>query len=102
MGRLICFLIIFAIFLAFIGFNLENNCDVNFGFYIFTNIPIYITALVSFFLGMLCTIPILIGVKEKKDGKPGKAKPVKHKKKNKSSDSQLEELPKENGPYGID
>ena len=99
MARLICFIFIFALFLVFIGLNLNNHCDVNLGFNIYENIPVYITGMVSFFLGMLCTIPILITLKKRKPPIPEKEKPGKKKK---SHDTQPEEIHKENGPYGID
>ena len=99
MVRLICFILIFALFLVFIGLNLGNYCDVNFGFYSFVNAPVYITAMVSFFLGMLCTIPILLTLKEKRQPKQKKEKPEK---KNKSQDVQQDVIQRENEPYGID
>ena len=102
MLRLICFLLIFAVFLVFIGLNLGNNCDVNLGFRTFTNTPVYITALGSFFLGMLCSIPVLLAFKDRKQQKPEKKKKDKAPKKNKSPEEQQEEAPKENELYGVD
>ena len=99
MVRLISFLVLFAIFLAFIGLNLNNNCNVNFGFHTFNETPIYITVMVSFFLGMLCTIPILATFRTRKHDKPKKEKPEK---KNKSALGSQDEIPKESGSYGID
>ena len=108
MLRLIGFILAFAVFLVFIILNLGNISNVNFGFHIFPNVPVFITALVSFFLGMLCTIPVLITLRERKNSKEikeikeKKVKEPKIKKKKQSPDSQQEEAPKENGPYGID
>ena len=99
MARLVCFILIFALFLIFIGLNLGNGCDVNFGFYVFTDAPVYITALVSFCLGMLCTIPIL-AFKGKKPPKEKRAKP--EKKKKKTSEAPKDTISGTNGTYGID
>ena len=99
MARLICFILIFAIFLAFMSLNLKNHCNVSLGFYDFEEIPVYVSAMVSFFLGMLCTIPILLSFKGRKHEKQGKEKPGK---KNKSSDTVQDEAPREIEPYGVD
>ena len=66
--RLICFILIFAVFLVFIAFNLDNNCNINLIAKEFTAVPIYLTALTSFVIGMLCAIPFIISVRKKKDG----------------------------------
>ena len=66
MTQLLGFLIFFAIFLVFIVMNLENLSDVNIGFVVFKNTPVYITAFISFFLGMLCAIPFFAVIKKKK------------------------------------
>ena len=100
MARLIFFIILFALFLIFIGLNLNNHCDVNLGFYAFDNAPVYVTAMASFFLGMLCTLPIFFSLKKKEAPKQAKEKP--EKKKKKTPHAEQDEIPKENGPYGID
>ena len=99
MARLICFILIFALFLAFIVLNLPNACDVGLGFYTFEKTPVYITAMISFFLGMIFTIPILLVFKDKNPQKPKKEKPGK---KNKSHDEKQDVIQKESGSYGID
>jgi uncharacterized integral membrane protein len=61
--RLLGFIIILVVFLLFIGFNLENRCDIQFWFTkeaIFSGVPVYITAFVSFIAGMLCALPIMV------------------------------------------
>ncbi len=67
--RLIGFIVLFAIFLAFIGFNLENNCTISFGFAKFEQVPVYLTAFASFIFGMLCTIPFAVSFRVKKKQK---------------------------------
>jgi uncharacterized integral membrane protein len=99
MLRLVCFILIFGVFLTFIGLNLENFCNVNFRFYAFSEVPVYITSLVSFVLGMLCAIPIILSKKEKKQ-RVLKEK-EKGEKKNKKAEAEQNEISGEIGPYGI-
>ncbi|MDR0402379.1 MAG: hypothetical protein LBH35_02190 [Treponema sp.] len=89
--RLIGLIIILAILLVFIGFNLENTCAISFGFTSIDNVPVYITIFASFVLGMLMSVPFLISFAMRKTApKKGKA----------------EEAPPvqgaDDGPYGID
>jgi uncharacterized integral membrane protein len=58
--RLIGLIVILAVLLAFIGFNLSNTCAVSFGFTRIDNVPVYLTVFVSFVLGMLMSVPFLI------------------------------------------
>lgn len=71
--RLLGFIILFAFFLVFIGFNLENYCTISFGFVKFEHVPVYLAAFASFVFGMLCTIPFAISFKYKKKQKAAKA-----------------------------
>jgi uncharacterized integral membrane protein len=65
--RLIGFIILCGIFLAFIGFNLENRCTISFGFTEIPDMPVYLTAFASFLLGMLCAVPFIISLRRKKE-----------------------------------
>jgi len=67
--RLIVFIIIFAIALTFIAFNLGNRCDINFGFTKFEDVPVFLTAFISLFLGMFCILPFTIGARRKRKDK---------------------------------
>ena len=116
MIRLISFIVIFAVFLVFIVFNLNNKCDISFGFTTVKDIPIFLSALFSFVLGMLFTIPLVfsMGKKRKKGGQPdssgGPNRPgskimhlgFKHKKTPQEAPLNSDEIKKETGPYGID
>ncbi|AEF80450.1 hypothetical protein [Leadbettera azotonutricia] len=102
MRRLIGFILIFALFLAFIVLNLDNKCDVSFGFQTAKDLPVFITAFVAFFFGMLCAVPFIIGLKK---SRPRVEEPIKpHKgarffgRKGKSHAA----VEGENDPYGID
>jgi len=102
MIRVIVFILVFVFFLAFIVLNLNNKCDVSFGFTTIKDFPIFISVLSSFVLGMLVTIPMMLFRKRDKQ-KPlidENPKPVPSKK------AKLKSLPddikKEDSPYGID
>ena len=83
--RLIVFIVIFGIFLAFITFNLDNRCDINFGFAKIEGVPVFLTVFFSFILGLLCTLPFAISALKKHNGTAEKAPPF-FKKKDAPSD----------------
>jgi hypothetical protein len=66
--RLILFAGVFALFLLFIGFNLgpKYECDINFGFTILPEVPVFFTIFVSFAFGFICATPLLLYIKNKK------------------------------------
>ncbi|MDR1870084.1 MAG: hypothetical protein LBQ82_08890 [Treponema sp.] len=72
--RLILFIIIFAIFLVFITFNLDNRCDLTFGIIKFKQVPVFITVFTSFFFGLLCSLPFVLFGKSKRKEKTTKEK----------------------------
>ena len=92
--RLIEFILIFAIFLVFIGFNLGNTCDISFGFKTISHVPVFLTAFSSFFLGMLCAVPFIISARTRRKNKAAD-EPKRQKKGGK-----IEELPAGGGPEG--
>jgi uncharacterized integral membrane protein len=55
--RLIGLLLFIALIVIFIGFNLENTCDISFGFVVLSRIPIFLTILSSFAAGMIVVLP---------------------------------------------
>ena len=98
---MIGFILLVGIFILFIAFNLGNSCDISFGFVVLKQVPIFLTSLSAFILGMLCAIPgvIAIGMRRRK-GKQNNAdfpKPVEKKrkwgKKNGDIPEIIEELP---------
>jgi hypothetical protein len=68
-GRLIFFIFILAIILFFIGFNLgeDYKCNINFGFAVLQQVPVFFTIFVSFALGLLCSLPFIIKAKKRND-----------------------------------
>ncbi|MCL2233833.1 MAG: hypothetical protein FWB99_12250 [Treponema sp.] len=126
MWRLVAFILICAIFLAFVVLNLEHQSDVSFGFRTFYDIPVFLTSFASFVFGMLFAIPFVLsfGRKRKKAPPPHypaaedekhvvQPKPQGGKKKKgasagdgdrleKGPQTPADELKKENSPYGVD
>ena len=54
--------------------NIENTSDINFGFRILRNIPVFLTVFISFIAGMFCAIPFVLAFKLRKKDKPPKKK----------------------------
>ena len=97
--RLILIIVIFAILLSFIGFNLSNTCDISLGFKTFRSVPVFLTIFGSFVLGMIGSLPFIIfgSLKKEKEPKTPKLKGL-----FKGNDTSTTEKPDDNGPYGID
>jgi hypothetical protein len=115
--RLIGLVLLLVIFLAFIGLNLENRCNISFGVYVLEGVPVYFTAFAGFVLGLLWSIPfaISLGMKKKKKDKNTPPSdlaealaavdelagpPPRRKRRGKKSDSPS--INGNGGPYGID
>jgi len=62
--RLILFIIIFALFLAFITINLGNQCDIHFGFTKLEAVPVFLTVFISFVLGLFSAFPLVLHIKK--------------------------------------
>lgn len=73
--RLLVILLLVVFEGAFIGFNLENTCNV-WLFRVFPSVPVYLTVLVSFVAGVLLTVPFFAFRKKKTPRVP----PVREKK----------------------
>lgn len=56
--KLLAAILAMTIVLVFIGLNLENRCDVSMAFHTFTDVPVVITILASFLLGLLMAFPL--------------------------------------------
>jgi uncharacterized integral membrane protein len=100
--RLLIFILIGAVFLSFIGFNLENRCDVSLGFHVFSQVPVFLSALFAFVLGMVLALPLAVSFRPAARRKK-KAEPLppeaSGKKKNKAGEALP---PSPGGDYGID
>lgn len=76
--RLILFAVFIVLLVAFVGVNLENTCAVSLIFVTYPDVPVYISILISFALGMLIMIPFTFGRKSsrQKPERPETGRPV--------------------------
>ncbi len=65
-ARLIGFLVSLVFLALFVGFNLENRCDVSLVFHTFRDVPVVISLLFAFVAGALSVIPALFGSRAKR------------------------------------
>ena len=98
--KLVQFIVLFAIFLVFIVFNLENKCDINFIFIKISEVPVFLTVFFSFMIGMLCILPFVFFKSKKKTDPLKKESPAKTGKKDKNADKDANLS--SNTLYGID
>ena len=63
--KLILFILSVTLVTIFIGFNLENACNVSFGFYTFPNVPIFMSILLAFAAGVFIMLPFTFGHRKK-------------------------------------
>jgi uncharacterized membrane protein YciS (DUF1049 family) len=85
--RLIVIIVVFAVFLTFISFNLDNKCDINFGFTKLSEVPVFLTVFISFALGLICTMPFIISARFKRKALTVPDKKLVKKTDNKDSES---------------
>jgi hypothetical protein len=69
--KFIGFVVLCAVLLVFTGFNLENKCDISFGFTKLSGVPVFFTAFASFVLGLLASVPIAVSIRLRKNRKQG-------------------------------
>ena len=58
--KLIGFLTILVLATFFVGFNLDNRCDVSLVFYTFRDVPIFVSLLAAYVCGSITLIPFFI------------------------------------------
>ncbi len=58
--KLILFILVLVLATLFIGFNLDNACNVSFGVYTFEQVPVFMSILLSFAAGILVMVPFLL------------------------------------------
>lgn len=68
--RLIGTIILLILVTIFAGVNLDNKCDITFIFYTFEKVPVFMTVIVSFAIGVLLMLPFTLGRKKQKPQKP--------------------------------
>jgi uncharacterized integral membrane protein len=66
--RLVVFLVVLALVVAFAGFNIQNVASISFGFYTLESVPVFLSLFAAFFLGVLVMLPFTL----RRRGKKGK------------------------------
>lgn len=64
-AKLLYFISVILILALFMGFNLHNRCDISFIFYVFKDVPIFLSLLFSFLLGNIAVLPFLISNRQR-------------------------------------
>lgn len=59
--KLLAFIAIMAFVLVFVGFNLDNRCDISLIFVNFKSVPVVITILGTYLLGLLSALFLSMG-----------------------------------------
>jgi uncharacterized integral membrane protein len=79
-GRFIFFVLCLVVILLFAGFNIKNVSDISLGFKVFKEVPIFLSLLCAFTLGVVFCLPVMISQrlrsKNRKDGKEEKMAPA--------------------------
>lgn len=65
-AKLIVFIFAIVLFAFFMGFNLDNKCDIWLFVKTYENVPAFMNSLISFGFGVLCTLPFALVRKFKK------------------------------------
>lgn len=97
--RLLCTIATLVLLAFFVGFNLDNKCDVNLLVHTFEDVHIFITIIISFAAGSLFTLPLIFMHKAKKAKAESEAKTKQKKslfKKNKGLLAKAEAVAEEN------
>lgn len=102
--KMIGFLLVLVLVAFFASLNMNHRADISLGFYIFKDVPIFLSLLIAFLAGAVLIIPFTIGaslrkkskLKEKAEKKVKKVKKEKKEKKEKKSTQQITEPGLEN------
>ncbi len=68
--RLVTFLAFVVLLALFLGFNLENRCDVSVVFHTFRDVPVVISLLFAFAAGAVSVVPLLFSSRRRKNRQP--------------------------------
>lgn len=71
--KLLAFIAVMAFVLVFVGFNLDNRCDISLIFVTFKSVPVVITILGTYVLGLLSAFFLSMGHLGKAKRKSSKA-----------------------------
>ncbi len=63
--KFIFFLFMLVITTVFIGFNLENRCDISLIFYTWKDVPIFVSLLFGYVVGAVTVLPVFFATRKK-------------------------------------
>ncbi len=64
--KLVFYLVLLGLVLAFVGLNLGNTTDISFGFVSFSDVPVFMSLFVAFFFGVAIALPAAIRTSSRK------------------------------------
>lgn len=67
--KLVVFIIAIVAFAFFAGFNLDNKTDIWLFFKTYHDVPVFMNSLISFAFGALCSLPLVLLVRYKRESK---------------------------------
>lgn len=94
--RLVVSIVFLFLAVAFVGFNLDNACDISFGFAVLPAVPVFLTILASFASGMAVSLIFSLRRGVRGSGKIGTGSGTK----NAAAKAKLKDY--EESAYGID
>lgn len=65
--RLFAFFAFVVLLALFLGFNLDNRCDVSVVFRTFRDVPVVISLLFAYAIGVVSVVPVLLGARRRKN-----------------------------------
>ena len=64
--KLLVWVIVLLVVVAFVSFNVDNRSDISFGFRVITDVPVFASTFVSFAIGALVGLTAAVGSSRKK------------------------------------
>ncbi len=64
--KLVFYLVLLGLVLAFVWLNIGNTTDISFGFATIESVPIFMSLFVSFFIGVAVALPIAVRASSRK------------------------------------
>ncbi|MEX2442253.1 MAG: hypothetical protein WD492_01515 [Alkalispirochaeta sp.] len=64
--KLLFYLVLLGLVLAFVGLNLGNTTDISFGIVSFSEVPVFMSLFVAFFFGVAVALPATIRTSRRK------------------------------------
>lgn len=96
--KLIAFLIVMLVAIFFIGFNLDNRCNVSVILHTFEDVPIVLSLLAAYVLGSFSVIPFLLGRRRKRINTEKKDSVKKERKQKEQKKAELKHNESKNTP----